>query len=306
VKRSDVVAARRGAFQAVAAIGLTNNGDGLRQIRNDYLNAAASGGQWKSLTENIATCGPPERELTYAALLKLTQRSRAPGEAKAAAAKIFNAAWLRADTSAELLRAIAATGADQFNYQVQSNRKSTDPAVSRAAEFAAVELRLDENSKSKIAIETLKYEAVVSQTEQIKGDVVLGAKLFVKLGCANCHTTAVSEQPKGPFLGGISTRYKRFELCESILKPSAKIAQGFDTYNFLLEDGRTVDGFITKESGDEVEIRGADGVPRAIPVSTIEQRSKRNESIMPNGLVDKLSTDELAAILSYLESLPGK
>jgi putative membrane-bound dehydrogenase-like protein len=306
VKRADVPAARQGAFRAVAAIGLTNNGDGLRQVRNDYLNGAANGGQWKTLVDNVATGGPEERELTYAALLKLTQRLRAPAEAKAAAAKLFDAAWSKPDTSAELLRAIGATGADQFGYQVQSYRKNSDPAVSQAAEFAAAELRLDENTKNKVLIEKLTYEDVVAQAEQIKGDSALGAKLFVKQGCANCHTTAPGEPPKGPFLGGISTRYKRFELCESILKPSAKIAQGFDTYSFLLDDGRAFDGFITRESGDEVEIRGANGIPRTIPISTIEQRTKRAESIMPNGLVDKLSTDDLAAILAYLESLPAK
>jgi putative membrane-bound dehydrogenase-like protein len=306
IKRADLMAARNGAFHAMALIGLTNSVKGIRQMRDEYIGVAIRGDDWKALTDNIATETPAERELAYATLLTLTQRPRATAEAKAAAEKAFEAAWQKTDMTAELLRAIGATGSDQFNSQVQSYRKNVDPAISQAAEYAAGELRLDADAKDKVAIEKLKYEDVVAQAEQIKGDSELGAKLFVKQQCATCHTTSPGEQPKGPFLGGISTRYKRSELCESILKPSAKIAQGFDTYGFILDDGRVLDGFVTKESGTEIEIRGNNGEAKTIPVSSIETRTKRTVSIMPNGLADKLSTEELAAILAYLESLPAK
>jgi len=35
----------------------------------------------------------------------------------------------------------------------------------------------------------------------------------------------------------------------------------------------------------------------------IEERGKREISVMPLGMVDKLNVDQLAAILAYLESL---
>ena len=306
IKRPNLPAARQGAFQAVAAIGLTNSAKGLRQIRDDYFNVAIRSNDWKSKAENIATLSPVERELTYAMLLKLVSRPRPSADARVEAAKAFDAAWLKPESTAELLRAIGATGADQFSSRVQSYRNNSDPAVAQAAEFAAGELRLGTTTNDKIAIETLKYEAVVAQADQIKGDAELGSKLFVKQQCANCHTTTPGEQPKGPFLGGISARYKRNELSESILKPSEKIAQGFDTYGFLLDDGRVLEGFLTQESGTEIEIRGTNGEPQTIALASIEQRIKRTVSKMPNGLVDKLSTEELAAILAYLESLPAK
>ena len=44
-------------------------------------------------------------------------------------------------------------------------------------------------------------------------------------------------------LGGIAGRYSRAELCESILKPSAKIAQGFETQWFKTNDGDVLIGF---------------------------------------------------------------
>ena len=52
-----------------------------------------------------------------------------------------------------------------------------------------------------------------------------------------CHTISPLDLPKGPPLYEAGSRYKRDELIESILKPSAKIAQGFETKFFLLNDG---------------------------------------------------------------------
>ena len=304
--RSNVPAAKPAAFQAVASIGLTESTGGLRQLRNEYLNAAANPGQLKALVEKVEKGAAAERDLAYAAILKLLQQPRIPAEAKTSATKVVDAAWTKPETTAGILRAIGATNADAFAFQVSQRRKDTDDAVRKAAEFAATELRLDEQEKNKITLATLAYEDVVAAVEKTKGDAALGAKLFVRQGCVNCHTTSPSETPKGPFLGGISTKYKRPELCESILKPSAKIAQGFETWILVLNDGKIIEGFISKDTGDEVELRGQNGVVTVVAKSNIDQHKKSDVSVMPNGLVDKLSTAELAAIVAYLESLPAK
>ena len=305
MKRTNSPAAKQAALAAVAAIGSTDNRGGFRQLRNDFLNAALNANQWKTLVETVEKGSPAERELAYTGLLKLQQQEKGSVEGKNAAAILFGTAWTKPDTTAELLRAIGVSGADSFDYMVIIRRKDPDEAVRKAAEFAAAELHLDEVDKNKVTIAKLKYEDVVAEVERTKGDAKLGAKLYIRAGCANCHTTTPNEQPKGPFLGG-SARFKRPELCESILKPSAKIAQGFVTQVFSLSDGRVVEGFITKESGTELEIRGQNGAPLTILKSTIEQQKKSDQSIMPSGLVDKLSPAELASIIAYLESLPAK
>ena len=60
------------------------------------------------------------------------------------------------------------------------------------------------------------------------------------------------------------TGYSRAEVLESILRPSAKIAQGFETYTFVLQSGKLVTGFIVRESGTEVEVRDATGATAVI------------------------------------------
>jgi putative heme-binding domain-containing protein len=304
--KSNLPAAKTASFPAVASLGLTNNEGGFRQVRNEFLNAAANPSLMKALVDKAEKGTTAERELAYAVMLKLQQQSKASADVKASVTKIVNAAWTKPDTTAGMLRAIGATGAESLSLQVSQRRKDADDAIRKAAEFAAAELGLDEQDKNKITIATLKYEDVVAAVEKTKGDAALGAKLFIRQGCVNCHTISPSETPKGPFLGGISVKYKRAELCESILKPSAKIAFGFETWVLSLDDGRIVEGFVTKDSGDEVEMRGQNGVAITIVKSTIEQHKKSDVSIMPNGLADKLSTAELASIVAYLESLPAK
>ena len=48
-------------------------------------------------------------------------------------------------------------------------------------------------------------------------------------------------------MGEIAKRYSRAELCESILKPSAKISQGFETQWFKDADGEIDEGFVTRD-----------------------------------------------------------
>ena len=89
----------------------------------------------------------------------------------------------------------------------------------------------------------------------MKGNVKKGAEIFKQQSCAACHTVEKGAKAVGPQLVDIGKRYKRIELLESIIKPNAKIAQGFATQIFATEEGLTYTGFVTREAGNEVEIR---------------------------------------------------
>lgn len=149
----------------------------------------------------------------------------------------------------------------------------------------------------------MSYEDVVSQTVPISGDAKHGQRLFTRQGCVACHAVSQNEPLKGPLLLGISRRYQRRDLIESIVKPSAKIAQGFEGQLIATADGKVHTGFIVRESGEEVELRNVSGISTVLKKDEIEERTKSELSIMPVGLVDKLNVEQLASILAYLESL---
>ena len=101
----------------------------------------------------------------------------------------------------------------------------------------------------------------------------------------------------------IGKRYSAAELLESILKPSAKIAQGFETYTFEMADGKVYTGFVVSESAGSVLIREATGTQRELKRAQIEARAIQKQSMMPDGLVNNLTPEELSSLIAYLQSL---
>jgi len=152
-------------------------------------------------------------------------------------------------------------------------------------------------------IANLSPEVVAARALQAQGDAARGAELFTRQACAACHTVANGQVPKGPHLVDIGERYKPAELVESMLRPSAKIAQGFDTYALVLEDGRVLNGFIVSERADSLVVREANGLARELAASQLEQRVRQETSIMPTGIVDNLTPEQLGDLIAYLQSL---
>ncbi|MFP6752705.1 MAG: c-type cytochrome, partial [Pirellulaceae bacterium] len=161
--------------------------------------------------------------------------------------------------------------------------------------------KADPNDPAQLGNRTFKE--ILAEATKTTGDASRGEKLFVTQSCAKCHTTANGQRPKGPHLVDIGRRYKPAELVESILKPSAKIAQGFDTYGFVSDEGKVVVGFVASESARQVEVRQLSGVPAVLEKQNIEERVKQTTSMMPEGMVSNLTASQLADLLAYLQSL---
>jgi putative heme-binding domain-containing protein len=154
-------------------------------------------------------------------------------------------------------------------------------------------------------IGNITYEAAAKRALAGKGDAAKGKALFKAQSCSACHTDADGQAPKGPHLVDIGKRYTATELVESILKPSAKIAQGFETYLFEMTDGRVFTGFVVSESAKSVLVRDASGLQRELKLSQIESRTIQKQSMMPDGIINNLTPEDLADLIAYLQSLTG-
>jgi putative heme-binding domain-containing protein len=67
-----------------------------------------------------------------------------------------------------------------------------------------------------------------------------------------------------------------------------------------------LEGFVTRESDEEIELRNLTGTATLLKKSDVKQRGKRDTSMMPTELADKLSTKDLASLVAYLESLKAQ
>ncbi len=245
-----------------------------------------------------------ERELSLVVLMNLSGSKISSEKVKAAALKAADQCMKNPESAMSLLKAVRKTKSEDFAFQILTLTKSSQPDVQKEAQALVTLLRLDRPREDrKDAIKHLKYDDVLAAAQKEKGDADIGSRLFVKQGCIACHTVSKADPPKGPYLGDVAARYKRPELIESILKPNAKIAQGFETNVFVLKNGKTLNGFVTHEGGTEVEIRDAAGLGMTLKKTDIDERATSKISVMPEQLVDTLTVPELASILAYLEEL---
>jgi putative heme-binding domain-containing protein len=274
----------------------------------DFTRDGKHAGQIERFAQLTSSKNAVERDIGWAVLVNLATGKLTPANPRQAAERKIDQAWASPEAVVPLLDVIAKTKTDQYAFQIRSLLKSDNPAILKAAQatFQALGLDKAESAGPRIVLKGKTYEAIVDEALKTSGDAKLGAVIFLKQGCIACHTVAPTEPLKGPYLGDIAARYKRPEMLESILKPSAKISQGFETTFFSLTNGRTVEGFIVRESGEEVELRTSAGVSLVLKKDDIDERARRPISVMPEALAENLTLNELAGLVAYLESLNTK
>jgi putative membrane-bound dehydrogenase-like protein len=118
-----------------------------------------------------------------------------------------------------------------------------------------------------------------------------------------CHRVAGEGGQVGPDLSKIGAVRSPRDLLESVVLPSATIAQGFDSYIVTAGDGRTTTGVIARQSSDVLVMRDSSGAEVRVLRGQIEGMTRAATSIMPEGLERPLSQEELRDLLAYLQSL---
>jgi putative heme-binding domain-containing protein len=211
---------------------------------------------------------------------------------------VLTSAALDADAdTAAMLRAELAR--HRVSLQGLPGRIDAGPGAEK--ETPVVIPKADPRNRNQIG--NMPYEVAVKQALAAKGEAAKGLALFKAQSCIACHTTADGQTLKGPHLMDIGKRYSAAELIESILRPSAKIAQGFETYQFEMADGKLYLGFVVSESARTVRIRETTGAQRELKRAELEARVMQKQSMMPERLVDNLTPEELASLVAYLQSL---
>ncbi|HEY1170131.1 MAG TPA: PVC-type heme-binding CxxCH protein [Verrucomicrobiae bacterium] len=137
------------------------------------------------------------------------------------------------------------------------------------------------------------------------GDAVRGQAVFYseKAMCAVCHRVQLYGGQVGPDLSQIGRIRTERDLLEAILYPSASLARDFESYTVAMKDGESVSGVIQKETPEMIQLAGTTGQPTMIPRNTVASVTPSALSIMPQGLEQALSAQELKDLVAYLRSL---
>ena len=139
-----------------------------------------------------------------------------------------------------------------------------------------------------------------------EGKAENGRDLFFKAGtnsCGGCHRVQGRGNWVGPDLSTVGAKYGRDELLRSILSPSSAIGYNFRSLIVGLDDGRVLTGLAVEDTSDRLVLKTADGQRTALKPGQIEDRKSSDVSLMPEGLAESMTDQDLADLLSFLSTL---
>jgi len=142
---------------------------------------------------------------------------------------------------------------------------------------------------------------------QADGDALAGREVYsrAQLTCAACHQLEGVGGMIGPSLDAVGAGLSPDLLIESVLWPSRQLKEGYFAITVFTKSGDQFSGYRDKEVNGIFNLRDtATGVVREIPRVEIS-RIQDIGSLMPKGLTNGLSREELRDMIAYLATLKG-
>lgn len=275
---------RRAAIRALVlardndAVALLQNLLGDRDLSVDAINGLAAFGHEqtpKLLIEKFAGFNFTARQ---AAITTLVSRPR------------FANALLNAVAEGKIDRSLVSA------FQLRQMQNSGDADLSERVTKMWPELA--EQSKEKMA-RINQLRDMLTPTTLEHADLSAGRLLFNK-SCASCHTLFGEGGKIAPDLTGAQRNNLNY-LLENIVDPSATVSKNFKLSIVLMEDGRVLNGVIVGQTEKTLTVQTAtDQI--VIQRDEIEEMIESAVSMMPDQLLDVLSSREIQDLIAYLMS----
>ena len=122
---------------------------------------------------------------------------------------------------------------------------------------------------------------------------------------ATCHQHAGRGHNVGQDLRVVAG-HSREELLADIIDPNAKVQSNFINYRLDTLDGQILTGIIARETQKSVTLRRAEGIEDVVPRSKIRDLTSMGLSVMPEGLEEGISPEEMVDLISFIQSRTGQ
>jgi putative heme-binding domain-containing protein len=130
-----------------------------------------------------------------------------------------------------------------------------------------------------------------------------GKAMFKVATCIACHKMDGEGQDFGPDLAKLDPKLKSLDIFKDIVEPSFRINEKYQTYAIEMKSGKQHVGIILSETPKEIKLIENPLVkaePITLKVADIAEKTKSPISVMPKGLLDKLTRDEILDLVAYL------
>ncbi len=133
------------------------------------------------------------------------------------------------------------------------------------------------------------------------GNPAAGKALF-QATCMICHQVKGEGMQIGPDLSGVGAMGAQ-GILRNVLDPNAQLESGYYRHDITLTDGSLVSGFLVEETKESVTIRPIGADPKVIQRPLIVSHAISKRSLMPEGLIDHFSEQQVADLFAYLLGL---
>lgn len=169
--------------------------------------------------------------------------------------------------------------------------------------------RVRDQAQTVLPVSTAEGKGKIHNSQTVlalQGNPTRGRKLFEthkEAACARCHRVNGEGPLVGPDLASIGMKYGDKELLYHIQNPSGSINYSFVARSFVLDDGKVLSGLVIDRKDGQVTIGIATGQRVSFATSDVEIEIPQSISLMPEGLVSSLTSQQVSDLVEYLLTL---
>jgi putative heme-binding domain-containing protein len=147
------------------------------------------------------------------------------------------------------------------------------------------------------AVLAAKYKSQLTAESLGRADVANGRRVFGQ-HCAQCHRLFGDGGDVGPDLTG-ANRDNLDYILENVLDPNAVVPREYRLTVVATKDGRVLSGLVREQTAAAIVLQTAND-RLTLSRDDVEEVKESLNSMMPEGLFDKLESDELRDLIGYL------
>lgn len=219
----------------------------------------------------------------------ISRWSNLPKNAKSAAVKVL---LRRQDSLSELLDAVEEGRVEISDFSLDQRQFLLDNPETKISRRATLLFKVqpsDENREKLVASRV--------QVAEKHGTLEVGRQIFQD-NCLQCHQLDGQGGQVGPSLTGVGAR-DRIDILADILDPNRSVEGNYRQITVKMDNGVIYVGLMGASTKTSFELIESDGNRYQIERSRVEQRTRSELSLMPEGF-ETLSDEELSSLLDYL------
>ncbi len=155
-----------------------------------------------------------------------------------------------------------------------------------------------ESIRSTASEKTTQIKRYVDLVKSENGNPESGKSVYQN-ACGACHRLFGQGGSIGPELTGYERR-NYGNMISQVVDPSADIGEGYASYTLKTKDGRTIVGFLTSRSEMNVSVKPYGGETMQFSTDQILSMEPEEHSLMPEGLLDKLTDEDVKNLFAYI------